>query len=585
MLSQGKLSLPTQNFLRRLGADEHYRKDPEEVLSVLHDTFVRFATRESLEAQDALVSLAEISFHHASKTDDPKYFLSAVAYAWAYLFPPREDLRAHAIDPRLRLAIDLYNRGLSRAFTDKNSTGIVFRAGLHETGFGKLNIQLDDSELQWGNRRLTVFTSVAELEVRGLRNRYRWRGLGAPLAAATESVDPDDTNDFLVKNLRVPVSAVMTFDDFDGQLASGVLETRLHLRVAYTSDSIEINGESIGLEMEPTASLAFMLTESDPWARELKGLFQGDLEVPGSGLASLEPYHPGRIPVVLVHGTASSAARWADILNDLTNDRTIRERYQFWLFTYNTGSPIAYSAWKLRKGIHDLVKQVDPESKDPALQRIVVVGHSQGGLLTKLTAVDSGNVLWDHVSDRSFEEMDLEPESREILGGSLFVKPVPEVERVVFVSTPHRGSYLAEFGIAKWMSRFVRAPANLVRVGADFVSQDAEASGIREVERVDGAIGNMSPSSPFLAMLLDMPVASGVHSHSIISVNGGKAEPEESDGVVKYKSAHIGGVDSELVVDSGHSCQSEPLVIAELRRILLVHLGRNPAPAIRLFPK
>ncbi|MBW2725891.1 MAG: hypothetical protein JRE71_16055 [Deltaproteobacteria bacterium] len=95
----------------------------------------------------------------------------------------------------------------------------------------------------------------------------------------------------------------------------------------------------------------------------------------------------------------------------------------------------------------------------------------------------------------------------------------------------------------------------------------------------------MSPSSPFLAMLLDMPVASGVHSHSIISVNGGKAEPEESDGVVKYKSAHIGGVDSELVVDSGHSCQSDPVVIAELRRILLVHLGRNPAPAIRLFPK
>jgi hypothetical protein len=425
VLSQGKLSLPTENFLRRLGADEHYRKDPEQVLSVLHDTYVRFAIRNTPEAQTALVSLAEIAFHHASKADDPKYFLSAVAYAWAYLFPSSKELKPHPMDPRLRLAIDLYNRGISRAFADKDTSEIVFESGLFETGFGDLNIQLDDRELQWGDRRLSVFISVAEFEVRGLRNRYRWRGLGTPLAAVTEPLNPDDTDDFFMKNMRVPASAVMTFDDFDGQLESGVLDARMHLRVAYTSDSIEINGETIGLEMEPTSSFAFMLEEFDPWERELKGLFQGDLEVKGSGLTSLEPYRPGQIPVILVHGTASSAARWADILNDLTNDRRIREHYQFWLFTYNTGNPVAYSAWKLRTGIRSLVDRIDPEHRDSALDQIVVVGHSQGGLLTKMTVVDTGDVLWKMVSDRSIEEMDLEPESREILGGSLFVEPVP----------------------------------------------------------------------------------------------------------------------------------------------------------------
>ena len=36
-----------------------------------------------------------------------------------------------------------------------------------------------------------------------------------------------------------------------------------------------------------------------------------------SRLVALEPYTPGLIPVVFVHGTASVAARWADMVNDL----------------------------------------------------------------------------------------------------------------------------------------------------------------------------------------------------------------------------------------------------------------------------
>ena len=34
----------------------------------------------------------------------------------------------------------------------------------------------------------------------------------------------------------------------------------------------------------------------------------------------LHPHKTGRIPVVLVHGTASSPARWAELVNELEND-------------------------------------------------------------------------------------------------------------------------------------------------------------------------------------------------------------------------------------------------------------------------
>jgi hypothetical protein len=45
------------------------------------------------------------------------------------------------------------------------------------------------------------------------------------------------------------------------------------------------------------------------------------------------------------------------------------------------------------------------------------------------------------------------------------------------------------------------------------------------------------------------------------------------DGVVKYESAHIEGVESELVVRWGHSVQGHPKAVGEVRRILLEHLG------------
>ncbi|MCA9422416.1 MAG: hypothetical protein KC592_15450, partial [Nitrospira sp.] len=44
-----------------------------------------------------------------------------------------------------------------------------------------------------------------------------------------------------------------------------------------------------------------------------------------------------------------------------------------------------------------------------------------------------------------------------------------------------------------------------------------------------------------------------------------------NDGVVAYKSAHLEGMESEFVVRSGHSCQSNTHTIQEVRRILLVH--------------
>ena len=63
----------------------------------------------------------------------------------------------------------------------------------------------------------------------------------------------------------------------------------------------------------------------------------------------------------------------------------------------------------------------------------------------------------------------------------------------------------------------------------------------------------------------------------VIAVKGEGLLENEGDGVVKYKSAHIDGVASEKIVQSGHSTQSHPNTIEEVRRILLEHLDETAA--------
>jgi pimeloyl-ACP methyl ester carboxylesterase len=297
-------------------------------------------------------------------------------------------------------------------------------------------------------------------------------------------------------------------------------------------------------------------------------------------LIMLRPYRKGLIPVVLVHGTGSSAGRWAQLINELDNDPRIRRRFQLWLFSYNSDNPIALSAAELRDALTDAIGTLDSEGQDTALRRMVVIGHSQGGLLAKLTAVDSGDRFWQNLSDVSFEEIKLRPETRELLEKALFLKPLPAVARLIFLATPHRGSYLTRVRLAGWspsdfVSNLIELPSNLTQTLADLSSalvlRDPDARALLKLERIPTSIDNMTPGNPFLQTLAELPIAPHVEFHSIIAVEGDGPPEKGGDGVVKYSSAHLDGVASELVVRSAHSMQGQPETIEEVRRILLLH--------------
>jgi hypothetical protein len=573
-ITTGEPSLPTRNVLFEHGLFEAFDNDPEAAITELHRAMVA-----SQGDPDLLFALAELSFLHGQAATKPDYYLAAAVYAYAFLFPEDAGGAAPArFDPRLRSAADLYNWALTVSFASGDgSEEVVPRGGTFALPFGRIEVAFDPAALRAGDRELYRFIPIAELEVHGLAMRYRWPGLGAPLAASTRPIDASKPGrDMVAPRLQVPVTALLRISDARHALVQGEpLTGRLELHLPWDAESVSIAGERVPLEVEPSAALALTMTGAPVIEVEMLG-FLGRL----SGLAanrpplvSTTPYKPGLIPVVFVHGTASSIVRWAEMYNRLLADPEIRSRYQFWFFQYDSGRPIALSSLQLREALAAALRRLDPEAKDPALRRMVLIGHSQGGLLVKMQVIESGDRIWSAFSTKPLDELVLSDQTRELLRRGLFVEPLPEVSRVVFICTPQRGSFVAGRNIiANLVRRLLSLPLALTPVAADLRrNQDAMVSGVSPI--VPSAVDNMSPRHHFIQALADIPVAPSVTVNSIIAVEGDGPVEQGNDGVVEYSSAHIEPVESELVVKSSHSTQGNPHTIEEVRRILRLHAG------------
>jgi pimeloyl-ACP methyl ester carboxylesterase len=566
VLSTGELSGFTQNVLRLGGMAETAEDDPEAALATLHE-----AVTSGVAGQNAMFAYAELGFKHASEGGGRPYYLASAIYAFAYLFPEGQVEPPSPFDPRYRWAVELYNLAVTKAFETRGGAQVELRSGVYELPFGRLDVTFDQDQLVWGDLRLTEFAPAAELEVYGLRNRYRRPGLGAPLAAATSAIDPIKGFQVAARQ-RIPVTALLRIDDAGRALAEGQISAALEIYTPIDPEETTIAGRTVPLEVEPTASLAYGLSNPDIWATELRGFLLGDLlQTAPTNLVELQPHQPGRFPVVFVHGTASSAGRWADMLNDLLSFPDIRDRFEFWFFAYETGNPIPYSALQLREALERAVASLDPEGQDAELRDMVIIGHSQGGLLAKMTAIDTGSRLWDGLSNRPLDELRMQPETRELLQEALFIEPEPFIGRVVFIATPHRGSYLAEFSLGRFVAGLVRLPFNVLRAGGDVITNNPDAFTFDPTRTRFGSVYGMTPGSPLITGLAEIPVAPGIPAHSIVAVRGDGPVEDGSDGVVRYESAHIDGVESELVVRSGHSVQGNPQTVLEVRRILLLH--------------
>ncbi len=95
------------------------------------------------------------------------------------------------------------------------------------------------------------------------------------------------------------------------------------------------------------------------------------------------------------------------------------------------------------------------------LDQMVVIGHSMGGLISKMMILESGDAIWRLFSNRPFEELQGPADRREQLRRALFFSPVPSVARIMFIATPHRGSQLGDQLIGWITDRLIRLPRTL----------------------------------------------------------------------------------------------------------------------------
>ena len=571
-------STTAKNVLQRYNMGQFFKENPLKCLNQLHEKI------KTDNRRDLLFALAELNYFTAKYTlrdldgsplpENRQYYLNAAIYAYFYLFDETRNQPANPYNRRYRLACDLYNIALAEAMTNAKGT-LVFVTGVRKLPFGDIDLTLDAADFPVKMDRFEKIVAADRLDIYGLSKRNRDSGLGVAFIAVGKK-----TADLPIKRSS-PGTLFMRIDGDIKDLEKGSLKGKLELFAPFDRTHVSINGKPVPLESDLSAQLAYNLNQPVLWKLDIAGFFLGKSPIP-TGLYFIKPFNPKQIPVVFVHGTASSPVWWAEMANTLTSDPILRKRCQFWFYFYDSGKTIGLSAHEFRKTLTQRVAELDPNGRNPELHNMVIIGHSQGGLLTKLTATDTGEKIIRKVTGKGLNELDLTPEQRKLIRNRTIFKALPFVKRVIFISTPHRGSFLAGDWVRELVRRLVFLPVDIVKQTV-ILGKALATVQVPEEWRISEnrtSIDSMSPKNPSLLALSEIPLAPGVKGHSIISVDGEGELPELNDGVVEYKSAHVGYVDSEFIVNSGHSCQGHPLTIEEVRRILLLHLNTEKVEGI-----
>jgi hypothetical protein len=422
-------------------------------------------------------------------------------------------------------------------------------------------------------RRFASVLVAADLRVSGMRHEYRTCGLGVPVVGCrcVDRNHPTETDEpFFPRRLRIAATVLAVPG---GGLPGGAYRLAplgLAFRDPFEAGSTWIGARPLALATDRTTQLALQASQGQLEVQAVLGVIASEFgpEV-DPGLYMLRPYAPGKIPLVFVHGLSSSPVAFVQAINDFQNDPALSARYQFWMFVYPTGRPIVRSALRLREA---LGRAEAAYGADPVFHRMVVVGHSMGGILTHMMVSDSGHEVWDGALNVPPEQLRLSPASRAALDELLFFHPLPYVRRVVFVATPHRGSRIANNSVGRIFGGLIRPPADQAALLAELRALNGPE--VLKDENFQGAsvnaIGTLRVDSPLLLAVSRLPVAPGVPYHTIAFRFAGRLP---NDLVVPLWSAHLEGAASEAILPGFHGSEQSPPALGELRRILLEHLA------------
>jgi pimeloyl-ACP methyl ester carboxylesterase len=423
-----------------------------------------------------------------------------------------------------------------------------------------------DSRKSW-NPALYEFTPADQFDVKGtyVRTQTLRPGIGAALVAVGKERNERAAADFAVERIYYGVTALVRF-----QGRRAVIEFNDPLAV----ERVTMAGRSFPLAADFTVPIAVMLAKTNPKKLELARLLNPEKYAETARITRLQPYDPNKRVVLVIHGLGDSPATWTPMLNDLRGDESIRRNYQFWFYSYPSGYPYPHSAAILR---HDLDAI---EKRYPLQKKMVVIGHSMGGCISRLLLTDTTDQkLWLALAHKPPGEIRLSPEVKNYFTDALIFRPRKEIGRVIFIAAPLRGSDLASNWVGRVGSFLVRTPKAMLRVQDDVLKLVTFQDDDLRLSRMPNSVDTLAPNNRFVKAIQKVPISSSVPYH-VISGDRGKGgnldrtPPVRSDGVVPYWSSHMEGAESELVVPSNHSAHQNAQAIAEVKRILTQHASR-----------
>lgn len=618
ILTQKKLSEASLNVLSMSGKESKVcMQNPDQCIADLHkipeiiDEQLLSTASELYLAKSKLLSesseckVSKLSKH---KSDDEQKIIQqsyekcidqelealdkSLRYSYAYLFKTSRQPQERIFDNRQVQIRDFYNQALTQLVNVYN-----LRTPSQDIAptikIGKSTYTIDIQAYQrLQNMKLEKFISSYNMNFSGLRAINRRDGFGSDFVAVFPASDPSKLeNKYILDPLTYhypkginpnihkarylaatiiaqPKKRTATVDDV---LNSPNFEIKVY--DPYSVDKVDIAGKTYSLAANFSAPYGLWLAENNLGAAAYLTLIDRDQRLTMPHLYMLEPYNPNKKVIVLVHGLASSPEAWIAVTNDIMGDPVLREHYQVWQIFYSTNMPILESRFQIYALLKQAFASLNP--KDPAAKDSVLIGHSMGGIISRLLVSDAD------ISKQALAMMSNRQQTRlrkhPVIGERLKMEPITNFDRAIFLAAPHRGTDYADRWFTLAARKIIKLPATFLTTLADtLTSDDVDLKDFVKTltnDVIQNGPSDLSKKSKFMELTADIPPEKGLVFHSIMGNITKSDDPNViTDGIVTYKSAHLDGAVSEKILPGGHSIQETPAAVLELRRILRQHL-------------
>ena len=554
----------TRNVLKAEGLTREVRRDPAAVIQQWHRRLVE-RDHPEIRLAAAEVALDQAFRNYRAKSGEVVgYLLTAIE-----LSEPGLSYKASTV--RLNL-IAIYNEG---------SAELAWL--LHEQALGKKKAAaqgpLRSYTVGWGQMRrqnsrpefYDELTPASRLEVQGFDQNNIRQGMGGSMVGYRAPTDARRAEDPFMpphSGYALSLTAVVNWEK------KGTARVVLH--DSGEVETVSIDGKRYPLAADFTAAVATVVAAAPPPKAGFIGMLRPESSKKNEGLFTIEPFREDRIPLVLIHGLLSTPGTWREVINACYADPVIRSNYQLMVFFYPTGFPIPVNAAVLREDLKAFRQRHDPQRRNSKMRKMVVVGHSMGCNLTNFQIRDGGDELWSKFFNKPIEEMNMPPEEVARFRRVAYFEANPDIDRVVFLCGPHRGSPLSNAWLGRFGARLIRLPFQMVDQVSGNMLSSATPLGQSMLSESSSSINNLEEHAPILEAILKQPIPHKPKIHSILGDRGKGDGVNSSDGVVPYWSAHLDGVVSEEFIPESHtSATNSAGNIKAVRRILYEHLGKK----------